>query len=59
LGENVTPAVIDEASKNVKNQAESLKENAKTRITKSGAETFIYLLIVGFGLITLGRWGLS
>jgi hypothetical protein len=57
FGETLAPEVIDQAYKDVKDI--SLKENAKTRIIKSGVETFIYLLIVGFGLIALGRWGLA
>lgn len=58
LPENITPEQIQQASQSVSQQAESLKQNARTGITKAGIASLGNFVVVGLGLISLGRFGL-
>jgi hypothetical protein len=59
LGKNISPELIDQASRNVGIQAEGLKEKAINQLTKATILNLGNLIIIGLGLIALGRWGLS
>lgn len=59
LSKNITPELINEASQNVGRQAEAMKEKATNQLTKTTIVNLGNLIIIGFGLIALGRWGLS
>ncbi|MBD2072702.1 hypothetical protein H6F86_02120 [Phormidium sp. FACHB-592] len=54
----ITPEQLDKASQLVNTRAGSLKENAKTGILKTGVAIVGNLVVVGFALIGLGRYGL-
>lgn len=58
LPPNVTPEQLEQAARQVQAQADSLKQNAKTGITKSSIASVGNLVIVGLGLIGLGRVGM-
>jgi predicted PurR-regulated permease PerM len=55
----ITPEQLERASQLVTNQAASLKQNAKTGIVKTGFSSIGNLLVVGLGLISLGRYGIQ
>lgn len=59
LSTKIDPESIDRASQNVASQAEALKQKAKAQITKTGIVSLGNLIVIGLGLIALGRWGLS
>lgn len=56
---NVSVEELQKASKLLADRAYSLKKNAKTSAIKTGAASISNLVIVGFGLIGLGRYGMS
>lgn len=58
-GKNITAEDLKKASQLLANQANSLKQNAKTSVLKTGATSVSNLIIVGLGLIGLGRYGMS
>ena len=59
LANNITAEDLQQASKRLEAQANSLKKNAKTSSIKTGAASVSNLLIVGLGLIGLGRYGMT
>jgi predicted PurR-regulated permease PerM len=59
IGDNITAEDLQQASQLLANQANSLKQNAKTSTIKTGAANVSNLIIVGLGLIGLGRYGMS
>ena len=59
LANNITAEDFQQASKRLEEQANSLKKNAKTSSIKTGAASVSNLLIVGLGLIGLGRYGMT
>jgi hypothetical protein len=59
LKTNIAPTSFERASQNVASQAEALKQKAKAQITKTGIVSLGNLIVIGLGLIALGRWGLS
>ena len=58
LSENVTPEQLRQFSEQVSNQAESLKQSTRTGITKAGLASVGNLVVVGLGLVSLGRYGM-
>jgi ElaB/YqjD/DUF883 family membrane-anchored ribosome-binding protein len=50
---------LQQISQQVSNQAETLKQNARTGVTKAGFASVGNLAAVGIGLIGLGRYGIS
>lgn len=56
---NVSVEELQKASKLLSDRANSLKKNAKSSAIKTGAASISNLVIVGFGLIGLGRYGMS
>lgn len=59
LPADITPEQIRQASAQVANQAESLKVNAREGIVKAGFASIGNLIVVGLGLVSLGRLGLK
>ncbi len=57
LNERVTPEQLDQLRAQVLAQSETLQGNAKTGILKSAMSTIGNLVVVGFALIGLGRFG--
>ncbi|CAN5844781.1 hypothetical protein BH23CYA1_BH23CYA1_21410 [soil metagenome] len=55
----VTPEQIAQAEQQLTSQAEQLKQNAQTGITKAGLASIGNLIAVGAGLVGLGRFGLT
>lgn len=55
----VTPEQIAQAEQLLTSQAEQLKQNAQTGITKAGLASIGNLIAVGVGLVGLGRFGLT
>lgn len=58
LPTDITPDQFNEALQQVNSQAEQLKQNARSGITKAGLASVGNLTVVGLGLIGLGRLGL-
>jgi hypothetical protein len=58
LPADVTPEQFAQAAEEVTSQAEELKQNARTGITRAGLASIGNLVVVGLGLIWLGRFGL-
>jgi hypothetical protein len=56
---NVSVEELQQASKLLSDRANSLKQDAKASAIKTGAASISNLVIVGFGLIGLGRYGMS
>ena len=56
---NVSVEELQKASKLLSDRAKSLKQNAKSSTIKTGAASISNLVIVGLGLIGLGRYGMS
>lgn len=54
---NVTPEQLEQAAQQLKNQANTLKSNAKTSVIKTGVSSVGNLLVVGLALVGLGRYG--
>lgn len=59
VGENVTSEDLREASRLLANQTSSLKQNAKATVLKTGAASIANLIVVGLGLVSLGRYGIN
>ncbi|PZO21128.1 MAG: hypothetical protein DCF25_05640 [Leptolyngbya foveolarum] len=59
LPPGVTPEQLDQAAQQITTQAEQLKQNTRNGITKSGLASIGNLIVVGMGLIGLGRFGLT
>lgn len=57
-GENVTAEDLTRASQLLITQADTLKQNAKTTVLKTGVASIGNLIIVGLGLVSLGRYGM-
>ncbi len=58
VGENVTVEDLKRASQSLNTQANSLKQDAKRTVLKTGISTIGNLAIVGLGLVSLGRYGM-
>lgn len=58
LPENIDLAALDKASKQLTQQAKTLKNDAKRTVFKAGISNIGNLLIVGAGLLGLGRSGM-
>jgi len=58
LGKNVTPQDLTRASELLTTQADTLKKNAKQTVLKTGVSSVGNLVVVGLGLISLGRYGM-
>ncbi|MBD2260586.1 hypothetical protein [Pseudanabaena sp. FACHB-2040] len=54
-----SPEQLEQATQQITSQAEALKQNAKTTITRTGIASTSNLVVVGIGLISLGRTALS
>jgi hypothetical protein len=59
VGENITAADLQRASQLLNTQADTLKQNAKRTVLKTGAASISNLVIVGLGLVSLGRYGMN
>lgn len=59
LPPEVSPEQLDQAVQQINNQAEQLKQNTRSGITKAGLASIGNLVVVGMGLIGLGRFGLT
>jgi hypothetical protein len=59
VGKNITTEDLERASKMLSGQAVQVKQNAQTTVLKTGLTSIINLVVVGLGLIGLGRYGLS
>ncbi len=57
LGANLTPEVLQKAEGQLKAQTTSLTSNAKKSVLKLGVSSVGNLIIVGLGLVSLGRYG--
>jgi len=57
LGANVTPENLQRAEGQLKAQAKALTSNAKQSVLKLGVSSVGNLLVVGLGLVSLGRYG--
>lgn len=55
----VTPQDFEDALRQVDTQAETLKQNAKTSLTKAGIASLGNFIVVGIGLLSLGRVGVG
>lgn len=53
----ITPEILQQATEQLSQRAESAKRDAKTGIIKVGAGSISNLIITGFALIALGRFG--
>ena len=58
LGANVTTADLQKAIQQLGTQAQAAKINAKTSTVKLGAASIGNLVVVGLGLVSLGRFGM-
>ncbi|GAB4369278.1 MAG: hypothetical protein Kow00121_09040 [Elainellaceae cyanobacterium] len=59
VGEDVTAEDLTRASELLTQQASSLKQNAKTSVLKTVASSVGNLVVVGIGLVGIGRYGMS
>ena len=59
LPAEITAEQFSQASRQVISQAEQLKQNTRSNITKAGLASIGNLIVVGMGLIGLGRFGLT
>lgn len=57
-GENITAEDINRASQLLNRQADTLKQNAKQTALKTGVASLGNLILVGLGLVSLGRYGM-
>jgi predicted transporter len=55
---NITPERVEQASKAINTQADALKQTAKTTVLKTSVASIGNLVVVGLGLISLGRFGM-
>jgi hypothetical protein len=53
----VTPEQVEQAGKLLKQQATSLKDNARTSVLKTSVSSVGNLIVIGLGLIGLGQYG--
>jgi hypothetical protein len=58
LGANVTAATLEQAMQQLGTQAQAAKRNSKTNVVKLGTASVGNLIVVGLGLISLGRLGI-
>ncbi|NJL49274.1 MAG: hypothetical protein HC929_19750 [Leptolyngbyaceae cyanobacterium SM2_5_2] len=59
LPENINPDQLQEFSQQLTAQADTLKRNAKRTVLKTGISNIGNLLLVGAGLVGLGRSGMA
>jgi hypothetical protein len=59
LPADVTPEQFAQAAEQVTSQAEILKQNARSGITRAGLASVGNLVVVGLSLVGLGRFGLT
>ena len=59
LVSEITPEQLEQATQQITSRAEQLKQNTRSSITKAGLASIGNLVVVGAGLIGLGRFGLS
>lgn len=59
LPENITLEQLQEASQQIANQADSIKQNTRQGISRVGVGSISNLVAVGLGMIGLGRLGLN
>ncbi len=59
LPPEVTPEQLTQAALQVNTQAEQLKQDARSGITKAGLASIGNLTVVGLGMLGLGRFGLG
>jgi predicted PurR-regulated permease PerM len=53
-----TPEQLQQLSKQINTQADSLKQTAKTTVLKTSVSSIGNLIVIGLGLIGLGRYGM-
>lgn len=56
---NVSPDEFEAALQQINAQAETLKQNAKSSLTKTSISSISNLVVVGVGLLSLGRFGIG
>lgn len=59
LPAEITPEQFKQATQQVTSQAEQLRQSARQGITKAGFGSIGNLIVVGLGLVGLGRFGLT
>ena len=59
IGENITAEDLRQASQLLTQQADTLKQNAKSTVIKTGASNISNLLLAGLGLVGIGRYGMT
>jgi len=59
LPPEVTTEQLNQAAQQITTQAEQLKQNTRNGITKAGLASIGNLIVVGMGLVGLGRFGLT
>jgi predicted PurR-regulated permease PerM len=59
IREDLTAEDLTRASQLLTQQADTLKQNAKTTVFKTAASSVGNLLVVGAGLVGIGRYGLA
>ncbi len=59
LPPEVTTEQLNEAAQQISTQADQLKQNTRNGITKAGLASIGNLIVVGMGLLGLGRFGLT
>lgn len=59
VGENVSVEDLKRLSQQLTDQANTLKQSAQTSVIKTGAASVSNLVVIGLGLIGLGRYGMS
>jgi hypothetical protein len=57
-GENVTPEALERASQQLTEQTDTLTKNARTTGIKAGVAIVGNLVVVGLGLVSLGRYAM-
>jgi hypothetical protein len=56
-GADITPENLEQAERQLKAQAKTLTKNAKQSVFKLGVSSVGNLVVVGLGLVSLGRYG--
>jgi hypothetical protein len=56
---NVSPDDFETALRQIDDQANTLKQNARTSLTKTSLASVSNLVVVGIGLLSLGRFGIG
>lgn len=59
ISASATPEEFAEAARQITVQADTLKQNAKTALTKTGIASTSNFIVIGIGLISLGRIGIG